>query len=242
MQNLNKHSARRFMTMLEVLIAMGLAMLMMTMMMYFYRQVDLLNSEMEKSQKEAFQLSFVENRLSNLIPKALSSHSASNDFYFFSSGDANGLLKEGAPSLIFSYHKGVSLVSLFSSNLLGRLYLDKNGNFTLATWPAPSRWPSLNTIPMKKEILLQDVESVAFKFYNPPDKETERNAVLKAAGKASKKGMEILPKDSWLSEWKHEYRQLPAILKITLKKKQNNGEMNFSFPLPNSDLFIIYDK
>ncbi len=230
------------MSMLEVLIAMGLAMLMMTTLLYFYSQIDLINVELEKSQNEAFQISFLEHRLANILPKTLSSHDISKQFFFFTTGDGNGLLKEGMPSLFFSFYAGVSLDSLFCNIALGRLYLDKLGNFSLSMWPSTDRWAHLNPIPTKKEILLTDVESLSFKFYNAPDKDNELKIILEAARKSTKKGEMIFPKDSWLTEWRPEYKQLPALIKIVLKRKNVKEEMVFIYHLPNSDMLIIYDK
>lgn len=234
------------MTLLEVLIAMGLAAIILSALTYFYRQVDSLNSEMDKLEQEQFKMAYVENRLADILPRAISPRDTErNDFYFFTSSDANGLLKEGAQSLVFTYDNRASLDKPFSYHVLGRLFLDKEGNFSLATWPSPFRWDleTKNSIPIKREILLENVESLSFQFYAAPEK--NRDKIYNQAKKGSinkRESIEIIPKDHWHNEWKSQYHRLPAIIKITLKQVNNPTEINFVFPLPNSEMVIVYDK
>jgi type II secretory pathway component PulJ len=235
-------------TLLEVLIALSLAVIVLTTLNFFYRQIDSINVAMEKVQRESFQMAYIENRLSNIIPKAVFTKiaGAKNDFYFFTGSDVNGLLKEGSPSLVFTFDNGVNLDKPFSNHVLGRLYLDKKGNFCLATMPSPLRWEKGGAIPIKDEILLQNVESIAFRYYAAPERNRSKiSTAIKATVAQGKEVLEISPKDHWYDSWKYEYRQLPAIVKIILKQRVDSTtsrELTFSFPMPNSEMVVVYDK
>ncbi len=220
------------MTLIEVLIAMALTMVIFMALTYFYQDIDGLNRSQEKAQLASFQLSYVENRLSHILPKAVSSSDKKKDFAFFTSSDANGLLKSGSPSLVFTFDEGIVLNSHFANHVLGRLFLDQNGNFTLATWPSIKRWEPQKAPPMKKEILMENVESIAFEFYVPPTKGQQKDV----------EKVIIDPKNDWHKEWKAEYKKLPAIVKVLIQKVGDEKPYPFIFPLDNTDMIIIYDR
>ncbi len=140
---------------------MALTSLILMVLFYFYRDIDWLNHDMEKTQREAFKLSYVQNRLGDVLPNAVSPRTAEDEFLFFVSQDANGLLKSGNPSLVFTYNFGPNRDPQFANHDLGRIYLDSNGNLSLATLPSSARWSPSTTLKMKNEILMEDVESLA---------------------------------------------------------------------------------
>lgn len=236
---------KRYITFLELLIAMALTSLILTVLFYFYRDIDWLNQDMEKSQQEAFRLSYVQNRLADVLPSAISPRTAEEDFFFFVSTDAGGLLKPGNPSLVFTYNFGPNRDPQFAGHVLGRLYLDTHNNLSLSTLPSPARWSHASTLKIKNEILMQDVESLAFSFYVPPQRERSQagNKAPKGSfGKGKNQAADIQPKDAWHNDWKSDYHQLPAIVKVILKIKNKEEPVTFAYPLPLSDFVIVYDK
>lgn len=239
-----KNLYRRYITFIELLIAMALTSLILTVLFYFYRDIDWLNYDMEKSQREAFKLSYVQNRLADVLPNAVSPRTVEDDFFFFVSNDAHGLLKPGSPSLVFTYNFGPNRDPQFASHVLGRLYLDNQNHFSLTTMPSPSRWTPAIPLKVKTEVLMEDVESLEFRFYVPPQKERSL-AGNKAPKGALKKGKssstEIQPKDYWHQEWKSEYNQLPAMVKVILRVKNHEEPITFVYPLPLSDFVVVYD-
>lgn len=240
-----KLKAKRFITLLELLIAMALTSLILTVLFYFYRDISWLNQEMEKSQEAAFKRSYLQNRLADVLPSAVSPRTAEDDFYFFLSHEHGGILKAGNPSLVFTYNFGANRDPQFANHVLGRLYLDVNNNLALATLPSPARWSPVIPLKIKNEILLEDVESLSFSFYVPPEKERSQ-----IGGKAPKGGLrkgksamiDLQPKDAWHQDWKFEYHQLPAMVKIVLKVKNKEEPLTFVFPLPLSEFIIVYDR
>jgi len=236
---------QHFITFIELLIAMALTSLVLSTLLYFYRDISWLNQDMEKSQHLAFRLSYVQNRLSDVLPHAISPRQEDKDnFFFFVSHDTHGLLKPNSPNLVFTYNFGPNLDPLFANHVLGRLYLDVHNNFRLSTFPSPKLWPTGTLPKMKNEILLENVELLTFNFYVPPDKDRSmvgKNAPIGNSGVG--KVIDIQPKDSWEhTDWKSEYNQLPAMIKITLKLHDKKDTISFIYPLPMSDFTIIYDK
>ena len=210
---------RRFFALLELIIAISLTMIILSTLMYFYKQVNDINTQMDVVQNKAFKLMYVENRLSHTIPRAENVF----NFYFFTSPDVGGLYKAGSTSLLFSFDNCVKLDKQMAYIVIGRLFLDPEGNFTLATWPAPKRWAENEPVPMKKEILLEDVESLSFEFFGKIDE----NQPLK-----------------WVDEWHKEYNKLPLIVRVKLLmgKGENEKELIYTFPLPNTSEPITYKQ
>lgn len=233
MDHLTIQIKRRCMTLLEVLIALSLTAILLSLLMVFYRDQDLINQKLDQLEREAFQMMYIENRLSMIIPKIIAPNDTKKDFYFFVSNESNSTLKPNIPSLYFTYDNGNELKKVFSNHVLGRLYLDKEDRLGLATMPSPQRWE--HPVPLEYEVLMTGVADLQFEFYVPPDK--DRKVFLQNGKKLS----EIIPKNHWHQVWKYDYKQLPAILRI--KIRLNDGkEMQFAFPLPNTDLGIMYDK
>lgn len=237
--------SRRYITFIELLIAMALTSVILTVLFYFYRDIDWLNQDMEKSQREAFKLAYVQNRLGDVLPNAVSPRTLEGDFFFFVSQDANGLLKTGNPSLVFTYNFGPNRDPQFANHDLGRLYLDKQNHLSLATMPSPNRWLPSARLKIKNEILMEDVESLSFQFYVPPDKDRSlagNKAPRGSVGKDKIQAVEVQPKDSWHHDWKSEYQQLPSMIKVILKVKNKKEPLTFIYPLIFSNEIIVFDK
>lgn len=233
--------ARRHATLIEVLIAMTLTILVLTTLMFFYQQVSHINLDIDKVQAEHFNLRYVENRLSEVLPRAINEKDKRKDFVFFSLND-EGIGKGGSQSLIFTFDNEVSLDKIFSNHVIGRLYLDKDGRLILAYWPSPKRLEGVNPIPMKKEILFEGAESLAFEFFIPPDKSGEAKLSKPSESPTPE------PKGDWRRQlWSKDFNRLPAMVKVLIgvkegKEKNVNGTITFVFPLVNVLNPVIYDQ
>lgn len=235
---------RQYITLLELIIAMSLAVVILSTLSFFYYQVNLINVEMDQEQNESFQKRYVENRLASVLPKALSSIDPSNDFHFFTSPDLGGLFRQGTASLVFSFDNCVQLDKNMTYHVIGRIYLDQNGSLILAKWPAEKRWKENEIPPMSKEVLLENVEHLSFSFFVPPDK---GKSIINGDQQTPKIKFEIPPdlKGGWVSDWKKEYHQLPAIVKVVVNRINRKGkkeEITYAFPLPHVRIPITYDE
>lgn len=235
---------RRPFTLIEALLSLGLTAVLMTLLSYFYLQFSQIDSLEERAVRNLYQLSYVENRLATVLPRAVAENTAKKDFLFFTCMDSGGgLFKEGTMSLIFAYDNGICLDKLFSNHVLGRLFVDRQGNLVLATWPSPVRWKEGRLPPVKKEYLLDNVEGLKLSFYVAP--EVDRSKVAKVSPKTKERQQfSPQPPGSWITAWSANYYQLPPIVRIDLKLRSQPGggpqEVHFAFPLPNSTSVIFY--
>lgn len=286
-----KRLIARFMTLLELVIGMALASLLIVVLTDFYRQVTLMNTTSEQQQKESFKVRYVEHRLSAVLPAA--AEKVNGKFYFYTSGDMNGLLADNNPSLVFVFDAGTSADHERSGYTLGRLYLDKQNRLCLATWPEPKVWEKegSNLPPAHNEVLMEGVKKVQFSFYIAPERDRSKWRNGKSEEKAPKKetseeekkeedsekpkeenpkpekpkpGQKDEPtkppppptkaeaedkdkvepesKDKWVEEWRKEYKELPAMVRVTVTPLGDSEKpMQFAFPLPNSHEGIIYE-
>lgn len=237
---------RRPITLLELLISMTLMAAILSSLSYFYLHVTQMNREMDRAQMESFEKRYVEYRLSKIFPQTFPPGKNNEDFHFFTRAESQDLFQPESQNLLFSFDNKAQLNKEMSHHVVGRLYLDKRGNFTLATWPSEKRWKENEDPPIKREILMENVETLEFSFFAPPNKGKTFQEELKPD---EKKILPMLPaevrdKREWENEWKQEYRQLPAIVKITLTRESSKEKQRliFAFALPNTLNPIIYDN
>lgn len=229
---MKKLKQKRFMTLIEVMIATFLTMILLTAITFFYRQASFMTKESDKLQQEQFKQSYLEKRLFNLLPMAISPRDLHNDFYFYTS---EALSENGNMSLVFTYDHGVDKDAKMSNHRLGRLFLDSTNQLVLASYPSPISW-DVNPNPiLKKEILAEDIVILSFEFYVTPKKDRS------SLSKIPKNLVDIQPENSWHKSWKSSYNQLPAMIKVHLTKKNSDKEIIFSFSLPNSDMVVMYE-
>lgn len=236
-----------FVSLLEVMIAMTLTVLVLTTLTYFYRQVIVIGSDLDKVQKESFEKRYVENILSDVLPKATSEKDPKNDFVFFTAPEEIGLTK--SPSLIFTFDNGIDIDKVFSNNVIGRLFVDPSGRLILAYWPSPKRWDGNPSPPMKKEILLEGVDSLGFEFFIAPKKDSEpkKETATKDEKKSTdkpeaEKDVDPEPQGDWRKDnWPADYKQLPAMIKLNLTLNSKE-KLTFVYPFPNTKRPITYDQ
>lgn len=239
---------RRCQTLIEVLIAMVLMVIILMTLNFFYQHVDSLNTEMEKVQTEAFQMRYLEGRLAAVLTAVQSPSGAPEDFYFFTSSSTGSLMKAGNPSLVFIFGNHVDLDKERSNNILGRLYLDSKNRFCLATWPSPKRWEPTITPAIKREILMENVESLKMEFFVPPEK--ARKGEKKNAAEAVVGNKMASLNGEWVKEWQSDFQEIPVMIKIEIVRKVDSGKEKdkrehryvFMFPLPHAEKTIVYDK
>jgi hypothetical protein len=230
----------RAFTLLELIIAMSLTLIIMSTLMYFYSDLTKISMQTQQLNDKHFYWQYAGSRLAEILPKivgpsAKNTGKETEDFRFYSIDESN-LTKAGSQSLVFAYDNGVSLDKLFSNVVIGRLYVDKNNQLTLAYWPAPSRWTEKTLPPMKKEILKQNVASISFEFFIAPDKSVEKKPG------SSTSDLEPMPKGAWRTQaWQREFHSLPAMVKMSIKPLDNSLPVVYAFPLINNPAMILYD-
>jgi hypothetical protein len=236
---------KRHVILLELLIAMALTMILVTAVMGIYRHVEYLNAEGEKAQQRNFKQLYLSGRLAEILPKAIASRPANPDFLFFSSNASDGHSMAGSSSLIFTFDNGVKLSPDIAGTVVGKLYLDKNKSLSLAVWPSFLRWKTAIDPPIYHEVLFDNVEQLAIEYYVPPDGNRKLildNHRVKVNPLSDK--LQLDNQGGWRKEWLPEYSELPPLIKLTLTLGTKAGEkkITLTYPLPNSNLIILYGR
>jgi hypothetical protein len=223
--------------------------------------VTVIGYETDRVSAQNFSLRYIESRLATILPRAIGVNDKKRDFLFFSVGD-EGIAKPGSQSLIFTFDNQVNMDKDFSGHVLARLYLDKDGNLMIAYWPSPKRWENNENPPMKKEMLLQNVDNLSFEFYIAPERksaeekprENEPQTKNKDTEKDQKKetgenndsnnskGERPEPRGDWRREaWLQDYKQLPVMVKMIVTMPKEPEPHVFIFPLANTKSHVVYE-
>lgn len=191
---------KRFFSLLEILIAMTVAMGVFITGLYFYRYASFVDAELKKDEAVAFKARIMAARLSQVF-----SHLKKN--YFFSTPEG--------PSLIFSFYNNTRL-PMFHDWVVARLLVDPQKRLLLAVWDyAPGKPPP----SMHLEVLQENVERLEFEFLAGPQEGESNHPDLKSG--------------AFLTEWRGDFEQNPAAVKIRIKEEGKEEVMEFAFPLSN---------
>lgn len=141
-------------TLLEVLIALGLTLLILTTLLSAYLNAERTSLWWQKEEKEQFTLRFFTHRLTEVFNHLAEIDQNKSFFLTTESG------------LIFSYDNGASFDRLFSGPVLGRLFIDPRGDLYLITWPEKELWGDSGIPPFHREVLMKGVASMQLSFLN----------------------------------------------------------------------------
>lgn len=262
---------KKHFTLLEVLIALSLSAIIMTSLLFFYRYLSEMSQAVNRIEIENFQARMVQSRLAQVFyqidgepfrtdpkekktpPKPQKKAQDKNGegenpppeqqenktpekektFVFFT-GDDEGILKPDSFTLTFLFDNGPSINTPFANSVLAKLFVDKDNRLIMALWPHPKLWSSMKP-PMNLEVLMENVDKVTYKFYVPmtEPKENDQNP-----------NPELRP-GSWVDQWRREYGQIPAIVKVEVYSKGANGHpklTTFAYPLIDKTKVIEYNK
>lgn len=231
-------------TMIEVLVAMGLAMAVLAALMGFYSYVSYIGKQGQALEKKTFETLYLQNRLSELLPEAVPFYKSTKskkeereiktNYNFFTS------YVNGSPSLTFLFNNSVSNNSIFSGKSLGRIYVNEKKQLSFALLPSPLRWNVSEEPPVKIEILAEGVDRIAWSFFTPL--EADRKLMwqdMKVKNVDKDNLTQDFPPGQWVTEWKNEYRKLPVLVKLEIVKGKETTK--FVFPLPMSESMIVYE-
>lgn len=204
------------MTLLETLIAMSLLSILLITIFGLFRELASLQDLDKGDKKQTFYDNYSRLRFYEVFSHLLSETDNTKDFYFYS--DRNESVSS-SPSLVFIYNNGVKADPYNSSNVIGRLYVDNEKHeLRLATWPYNLKDPHPH---MYQEVLLPNVESMHFGF-------------LSVAKDFARKGTaaDIERRGEWQDFWSDAYKEMPVILQLHLKMKDDPNEKLYTFALP----------
>ncbi len=197
---------RQHATLLELIIAMSLVLVLMSILFGYYIFVSHLHRKFESTIDAHKQVRHTYHRLEHLVGSiqhytSLNKKDSGNFFYTS--------LVEGKESLVLSYDNGVDINPNYTGKVLARLFLSNQGELTLLTWPLFSE-DAVDIEEYKKEILLKDIDSIAFRFIVPEHLE----------GKLTR---------GEHREWLKSYSHFPLSFAIDLYLKNSELPMTYTF-------------
>ncbi len=213
-------------TLIELCVAIALISVLLTTLFGMYRYLNLLENRIDKEYTKTSRIQYLQTRLGDILPKAIF---ANSEGYYFYTTQGESFLGE---SLVFTFDNGIDILPWFSNCVLARLYVDKHYRLCLAIWPLPKLW-KMQPPPMRKEILFENVERLFFYFYMPPYREKEAK---NASQTIHDEEIRPIP-DEWNTQWKKEFNELPALVKVKILLKNEVNQMEekaftLAWPLP----------
>lgn len=185
---------RQHATLLEVLIALSLTTLLVSLLFFSYRQTTKTLGETQDLLWQTEEQYGLRKRLDTVLPEILPVDEKT-PFYTETINDF--------PSLVFAYNNGVDSEHEYSGDVIGRLYIDQENRLILATWPAPGRW-RIQPPPYRTVTLLSEVDHLEIRCFEPPD--FDPNPIKSPTG---------IP-DEWNDVWKEEYKTIPALVRLII--------------------------
>ena len=207
-------------TLLEILISLGLTLLIISSLLAAYLNIEKSSAWWKKEENALFAERFFSHRLLEVFSHL--EEIDQNKTFFFTSD--SGLQMPGSTSLIFSYNNGSSFDKSLSGSVLGRLFVDNEGNLTLLTWPSREEWKDLGLPSLHREVLMKDIKELRFSFFILPNLKEENSSN---------------------AEWKEgsfskDQKDLPGAIKLIIKTKDNQ-EKFYYFPVPET-LSVVTER
>ncbi len=145
---------KRSLTLLEVVIALGLAAILLTTLFGFYRQLFLARANIQKNKETVLQRVWVQQRLAQVFEKAEAEIEEDKGLVFYTAEHPHAT----GPALHFYYDHGMDPDPDYCGTLKAMLYL------------TPQKELMLQVGPARKEVLLQGASQLQFAFFDPKEK------------------------------------------------------------------------
>lgn len=247
---------KHYFTLMEVMISVGLTMGVLAALMGFYSYVTHIDKKGKDLEKKTFDALYLQFRLTDLLPRTVPFYEIVSDrnvemqrgggkkedqkkeseYNFFTSS------YNGFPSLTFLFSGEASGDTLFSGKTLGRIFLNTKRQLCFAIFPAPSQWTLSGDIPVKMEVLAENVDSIRFSFFSPVEANREELwKDLKVPMKKEETSNPIaeLSSGQWVTEWRNDYAKLPPLVRLEVEKGKET--LKFVIPLVKSEYMIVYE-
>jgi hypothetical protein len=228
------------MTLLETLVALSILSIVLVFLFGYFRDLSEINRMADQSQKESFQMRYLESRLGFIFERLVNEKLSAGTFFFYTEPPLQG--KTLSTSLILTFDNEVRIDPTYSGDVLGRIYLDQDHSLRLGIWPLHTEDPSEH---FQEEVLMEEVKEVRFEFYAAPEKIKDSKEIH-----TKKIDPNTPQKDYWhQDEWAMAYKQMPSIIKVKIKlaKVVRQGSyleddelLSYSFVLPSSKNLVQY--
>ncbi|MCB1118337.1 MAG: type II secretion system protein [Chlamydiia bacterium] len=217
----------RLFTLLEILISLGLATILLSALLYFYRFITTVDAAIQKTEIESFASRALHARLNRLFLTTIGRKNEKDQVVFYTTDPNLSLFRIGSPTLIFRTDNGANLAEASAGIVVNRLFVDTSGRLILATWSSPERWIDTNPPPIHYEVLAEQVSGVYFLFYVTQDVVNEQ--------------FPELIQGRWLQSWLRDYGAIPAMVKVILTIQGKDTAEVLTFPLIDKGKIVRYE-
>lgn len=198
---------KNFLTLIELMIAMALALGVLSFALYFYRFAVFSDEMIKKEEEKTFRERVLSGRLTYLFSRLQATN-------FFTLPEEGGLTL--GESLVFNYTSD-AYAPTFHGRLLARLFVNPAKQLVLAVWQDNPLADRENPSPPHFEVLSENVEGFSMQFLAGGQKEQEQKDQTQKEGELTPGG--------YIKEWKKDLQALPAAIKLKLHDKE------FAFPI-----------
>lgn len=203
---------KRAITLLEVMIALSLAAILLSVVFSTYRQITMAQVKLEKTQVEVLANKTLQQRLSQLFSHLNFEKEVLKDkktervpaIYTFNLPESKGL------ALILNHDNGIDPDPSFCNTVKSELYLSLKNELCLATYSS--------TGAKRIEILKSHVSELRFSFFEP------------------------YAEKPYLDSWEFNKEAAPPIVKLLLFFNKKDPPLTFAFFISEADEEIVYKK
>ena len=211
---------RRSFVLIEVVIAITLFALLMTVLFGIFSRYVSTDDALNKARARYEKLVLANTKLQRAFLKSL--HSIPDHHYFYLD-DAN--------NLVFTYDNDIENHEQYPAGVLAKLYIDDKNNLSLAIWQHTNEKQEQCPDRFRKDIILENVSSVEYTFFKAPMEQKVKNTRTKTEEAPD------VPQGRWVETWPRNLKVAPTLVKITLQPDNNT----FWFILPKEVKPAIYD-
>ncbi len=201
-----KRARRRSFTLLEVVIALSLTSIALFFLFGYYHQLTVVSLEAEKIQERFSARQRLQTRLMQVFSDFPTGDKQEGFLYTDTTSEGLNL------SLIFAFNHGIDSDPLLCGQVKAMLFLARDKKLKLRILPLEGKTEE------REEILIEQIDSIAFSFFD-------------------------LRIDDWKSEWNKDAAAFPSMLKVILTEKTGDKkeDVSYAFFLPSSQLPVEYE-
>jgi len=199
---------------LEIVMAIGLASMLFTLLFRFLVSYATIEKKIEQTELVLLERARMQEKLESMFTSIESSTLEDPSFYTLD------FPEEKSTSLVLLYNAGIDPDPAFSGPNMARLYLNKKGEFCLTQWP-------LSKTDYRTEILLKDIRALEWELLG-----------YKEA--SDTKAIPITSTRGWLPVWSKKQGGVPSIIRLKLwcgidKNRKSGPNLQFAFILPTQE-------
>ena len=199
---------------LEILVALSLMTMLLSVLFSFLVQSLRVENKMEKARGLILERQNLQVRMQDILTSLRVTGKGAALY-------TQKFPKEERFSLVTLFDNGIDPEPPFSGAVIGRIYLDEKHNLVLSYWPIDSEEKERT---WRKEILFSNVSEMQFFFLNPDE---EKHFIYTDR-----------PKVFWDRSWSKDKIAPPSMVRLMLK--QNEKSFEFAFRLANSHPIPTY--